>query len=103
MILSTLRKTLPEIIAQEIVSVQPMVMPTVETRGWILVDQVKEIVLPPPPEGYVTVDVNNEILEWILTHDECHWHDGIVPAYNGHMTRLNITNELYSWLLLRWS
>jgi hypothetical protein len=59
--------------------------------------------LPEPPKGYLTVDVDFEISKWIEEQPLYMWKHGDVPAYAANKDRYTISEELYTWLTVRWT
>ncbi len=102
------RKVYPGMVAKQLAGVQSMSNVGIsEIFRWArdkyyLVEQTVDG-LPPPPTGYVTVDVITNIGQWIEQHPISMWKPGDVPAYNGMMDRYTISEELYTLLVLRWS
>lgn len=95
-----IRKTLPTLIAQEIVGVQPMFLP--EKR---LTYEVVEDILADRP-GHSIVFVNVEIGHWIESQPVHMWkyydidRDTEKWAVKSHYV---ISDELLMWLKLRWT
>ena len=96
------RKYMPGVIAQEIVSVQPMTDVFKPRPKFMLVDQPVDK-LPAPPEGYLTVDVAGEVAMWIEEQAIHMWKHGDVPAYAFGMERYTVSEQLYTMMALRWS
>ena len=96
-----IRKVMPTVIAQDIVGVQPMTMPKYLDKV-LVVDQTIDK-LPAPPEGHLTVDVDWEVAKWIESQPIHMWKYGDVPAYSASRERYTISEQLYTWLTLRWS
>ncbi len=94
-----LRKTLPTLIAQEIVGVQPMVSPKMLTY-----EVVDDILFDRP--GYTIVFVNIEVGHWIESQPAHMWkyydidRDTEKWAVKSHYV---VSDELLTWLKLRWS
>jgi hypothetical protein len=92
-----IRKILPKLIAQDIVGVQPM---DLTPPKWVTVTNHNETV----PEGYVVVDVNREVSHWIEQQALYMWKHGELKATRpGFWDRYIISEELLTWLSLRWS
>ena len=92
-----IRKHLHTTIAQDIVSVQPM----------NLIPQTKWQVLTeynlPLPKGYLTIDVKKEISDWIEQQPLHMWKHGEPGVMLGYYSRYIISEELLTWLTLRWT
>lgn len=71
-------------------------------KEFLLIDPVKDK-LPPPPDGYVTVDVTYPAFQWLETQPISEWKYDNIPAYSGHMDRFIISERLFTLLVLRWS
>ena len=97
-----IRKVMPGIIAQEIAGVQPMTDIFKPRQKFIKVDQTVDK-LPAPPEGYLTVDVAGEVALWIEEQPIYMWKHGDVPAYSFGMERYTVSEQLYTWMSLRWT
>lgn len=96
-----IRNVVPTLIAQEIVGVQPMTMPK-KLPKFMVVDQTADN-LPAAPEGYLTVDVDFEVSLWIQDQPAYMWKFGEIPAYSGSRDRFTISDQLYTWMTLKWS
>lgn len=98
------RKMMPGIIAQEIVGVQPMSGVDQEPvrPKFRRVDQVPDG-LPPPPDGYITVDVGYEVARWLNDQPIHMWKFCDVPAYSMSMERYTVSEQLYTMMALKWS
>lgn len=96
-----IRTVLPMVTAESIVNVQQMHNPFNNTK-FIKVNQSKDH-LCNPPDGYVTIDVITDISIWIEKQPIHMWKYGDVPAYSGHMDRFTISEELYTWLVVKWT
>lgn len=92
-----IRKVMPQIIAQDIVGVQPMnLMPP----KWRRTASYSEHV----PDGYVVVDANREISAWIEEQALHMWkHAELQQLTPGLYDRYIISEELLTWLALRWA
>ena len=95
-----IRKVMPQIIAHDIVGVQPMnLMPP----KWKRTASYSEHV----PDGYVVVDANKEISVWIEEQALHMWKHGELSKLDilrpGLYDRYIISEELLTWLTLRWS
>ena len=97
-----IRKIMPAVIAQEIVGVQPMTDVFKPRPKFIRVDQTVDK-LPKPPEGYLTVDVAGEVAMWLEEQPIHMWKHGDVPAYAFGMERYTVSEQLYTWMALKWS
>ena len=90
---------MPKVIAQDIVGVQPM---GIEIPKWKSVP-----VYEPVPDGYVVIDANREISTWIEEQALYMWKHGELQTLDilrrGFYDRYIISEELLSWLTLRWS
>ena len=88
---------MPKVIAQDIVGVQPM---GIEIPKWKSVSVYSE----PIPDGYVVIDANREISAWIEEQALYMWkHAELQQLTPGFYDRYIISEELLSWLTLRWS
>jgi hypothetical protein len=100
-LLPMIRNLMPKVIAQEIVGVQPMDFP--KDPKWKVVTEYVETV----PDGYVVVDANKEISVWIEEQALHMWKHGELSKLDilrpGFYDRYIISEELLSWLTLRWS
>lgn len=109
-LLSTIRKVMPSVLANEVTGVQPMTGATGQvfdikyewSKPFRLVDQVLDG-LPPPPDGYLTVDVNWEVARWLNNQPIDMWKLCDVPAYSMSMERYTISEKLYTMMALKWS
>ena len=109
-LLPMIRKTLPEIIAQDIAGTQPMSVDVAQVfnikpkylEKILVVDQTVDK-LPAPPAGHLTVDVDWEVSQWIQQQPIHMWKFGDVPAYSGARDRFTVSEQLYTWMTLRWS
>ena len=54
-------------------------------------------------DGYVVIDANKEISDWIETHPIHMWKHGELKNYTGFYDRYIISEQLLMWLKLRWS
>ena len=108
-ILPIMKKVVPGLIANEIISVQPMTGPvgqifTMRTR---YTTQYFERVAPDEygninvPDGYCVVDVNTPIGEWIQAQPIHHWKDA--ESLTFLRDRYVISDVLYTAMSLRWS
>lgn len=96
-LLPMIRKVMPKIIAQDIVGVQPM---NLNPPKWTSITEHNEII----PKGYVVVDVNREVSAWIEEQALCMWkHGELKTVMAGFYDRYIISEELLSWLILRWA
>lgn len=71
-------------------------------RQFLLINPVKDG-LPPPPDGYVTIDATYPVFQWLEQQPLSEWKFDDVPAYSGHCDRFIISEQLYTLLVLRWS
>ena len=109
-LLPMIRKTLPGVIAQDIVGVQPMATDVAQVfsikskylEKILIVDQTVDK-LPAPPAGHMTVDVDWEVAQWIQKQPIHMWKFGDVPAYSSARERFTVSEQLYTWMTLRWS
>jgi hypothetical protein len=96
-LLPMIRKVMPQIIAQDIVGVQPMNM---NFPKWRQLSAYSETV----PDGYVVVDADREISAWIEEQALHMWkHGELKQLAPGFHDRYIISEELLTWLTLRWS
>lgn len=108
MIMPAIRKLMPSVIAQDIVSVQPMTSPNglvfdikyEAPKSFVRVDASKDG-LPLPPEGYIAVDVNWEVARWISEQPIHMWKFRDAPAYSPVMERYTISEKLYTLMAVR--
>ena len=111
-IISILKKAMPTTIAQDIISVQPMTAPLgriftvldgrVGFSKFALANNQDEC-LKYPGEHYA-VDIRPEVEQWLVEQGNYNWkyaeeNDDLHIAF----TRVIITAELYTWLIMRWS
>lgn len=95
-----IRKVLPTIIAQDIVGVQPMVLPKKLTYE-VMEDGWEKTA----PHGHTAIMTNVEIAHWIEKQPAHMWkyidieNDGKTYALNNYFF---VSNELLTWLKLRW-
>ena len=109
-LLPMIRKVMPSVLAKEIIGVQPMTgsngqvfdMTYTVPKSFRLVDHILDG-LPPPPDGYLTVDVNWEVARWLKDQPIHMWKFCDVPAYSMSMKRYTISEKLYTMMALRWS
>ena len=96
-LLPMIRKVMPQIIAHDIVGVQPMnLMPP----KWKHTASYSEHV----PDGYVVIDANREISAWIEEQALHMWkHAELQQLTPGLYDRYIISEELLTWLALRWA
>ena len=90
-----IRKTMPGIIAQDIISVQSMEV-TIPKPYEVLPDH-----FPPAPEGHLVIDANYEISAWIQDQPihMWKWHDDCASERNKF--RFYISEKLYTLLAMR--
>ena len=98
--LPMIRKVLPATIAQEIVGVQPMVMPKMITYQ-VLTDGWEKTC----PAGHVAIMTNVQIAHWI-EQQPVHMWKYIDLEKDGREFQLNthffISDQLLTWLKMRW-
>ena len=107
---SLIRNSLPGLIAQEIAGIQPMPSDVAKVFGIkpkylekiLVVDQTVDK-LPAPPAGHMTVDVDWEVSQWIQQQPIHMWKFGDVPAYSGARDRFTVSEQLYTWMTLKFS
>lgn len=96
-LLPLIRKILPDVIAQEIISVQPMISPV--APPYVILENH----FPPAPEGHLIIEANFEISSWIQ-NQPIHmwkWHeDWAAPPGKD---RFYISKKLYTLLSLKWT
>ena len=96
-LLPILRKMIPSIIAQDIVSVQPM--STIAPKPYeILPDH-----FPPAPVGHLVIDASFKVSAWIQ-EQPIHmwkWHEDCKTPFGLH--RFYISEKLYTLLAIKWS
>ena len=105
-----IRNHLPGIMAQEIAGIQPMPSDVAKVFGIkpkylekiLVVDQTVDG-LPAAPAGHMTVDVDWEVSEWIQQQPVYMWKFGDVPAYSGARDRFTVSEQLYTWMTLKFS
>lgn len=95
-LLPIIRKHMPTLIAQNIVGVQPMNLTL--PRYQIVSDSNT-----PVPNGYIKIDVRKEISDWIEQQPIYMWKHGEPGVMVGFYNRYIISEELLSWLILRWA
>lgn len=93
-----IRKVMPAIVAQDIVGVQPM--SAINAEPIVVVEPNQP---PGPPEGYLTVDVLGEVALWIEEQPIYMWKHGDIPAYAFGRERYTVSEQLYTWMRLKWS
>lgn len=95
-----IRKILPTVIAQEIVGVQPMVMPKKLTY-----EVLDESWAKTAPYGHTAITTNVEIAHWI-EKQPVHMWKYIDLETNGKEFALNtyffVSDQLLTWLRMRW-
>lgn len=110
-----LRKLLPATIAKDIVSVQPMTQPLIGNiftvrngkvgfKNYIMVPNQNECVLYDTPGcTYYAVDVRPEVDTWIQEQPRYMWkHAEEIEDCHSSLTRYIISEELLTWMTLRW-
>ena len=93
-----IRNVLPTTIAQDIVGVQPMTLPLRMAPPYQIAEQYTEVV----PQGYVVINANREVSQWIEQQPLHHWKHGELTNIPGFWERFIISEELFTWLKLRW-
>ena len=90
-----IRKTMPGIIAQDIISVQSMGV-TIPKPYEVLPDH-----FPPAPAGHLVIDANSKVSAWIQDQPihMWKWHDDCKTTLGKH--RFYISEKLYTLLAMR--
>lgn len=105
-----IRHSLPGLIAQDLAGIQPMPADVAKVFGMkpkylekiLVVDQTVDK-LPAPPAGHMTIDVDWEVSEWIQQQPIHMWKFGDVAAYSGTRDRFTVSEQLYTWMTLKFS
>ena len=95
-LLPMIRKLHPQIVAQDIVGVQPMG----EIAKWERASNYSHL---PIPDGYTHINVNREIAQWIEEQPLYQWRHGELGRLAGFYDSFIVSEELLSWLTLRWA
>jgi hypothetical protein len=95
-LLPLIRKHLPTLIADDIISVHPM---NLTLPKYQIVAESNT----PVPSGYLKIDVRKEISDWIEQQPIHMWKLGEPGVMLGFYNRYIITEELFTWITLRWS
>jgi hypothetical protein len=95
-----IRNFLPTIISEDIVGVQPMTEFPIPKKmpAYREPTEYNEQV----PKGYLVVDVNREISQWIEEQPIYHWKHGQLEQLTGFWDRYIISEKIYTWMKLRW-
>ena len=92
-----IRKLHPQIVAQDIVGVQPM---NLAPPKW---ERARDNPRLPIPDGYIHINVNREIAQWIESQPLHQWKHGELGRLAGFYDSFIVSEELLAWLILRWS
>ena len=110
-----IRKVMPSIIAQDIVGIQPMTAATskvftvkygkVSFENYVMVENQNECVLYDTPGcTHYAVDVRPKVEEWLIEQPRHMWKYA-EETEDCHLsyTRFIISEELLTWMTLRWT
>ncbi len=95
-----IRNMMPTLLAEDIVGVQPMSidLPLKKMPKYREPAEYNEQV----PRGYLVIDVDREISQWIEEQPIYHWKHGELTNVPGFWDRYIISEQLFTWLKLRW-
>lgn len=95
-----IRNMMPTLLAEDIVGVQPMSidLPLKKMPKYREPAEYNERV----PQGYLVIDANKEVSQWIEEQPVYHWKHGQLEQLTGFWDRYIISEKLYTWLKLRW-
>ena len=96
-LLPMIRKVMPSVIAQDIVGVQPM---DLTPPKWERASDHSHLAIP---DGYIHINVNREIAQWIEEQPLDQWKHGELGRLAGFYDSFIVSEQLLSWLILRWS
>ena len=88
---------MPQVIAQDIVGVQPM---NLTPPKWERARDNSRLTIP---DGYIHINVNREIAQWIEEQPLHQWKHGELGRLAGFYDSFIVSEELLAWLILRWS
>lgn len=94
-----IRNITPTTLAQDIVGVQPMSgfpIPRIMPKYQQSTEYTGHV-----PDGYLVMDADREISQWIEQQPIYHWKHGY-ERVAGFWDRYIISEQLYTWLKLRW-
>ena len=91
-----IRQLTPQVVAQDIVGVQPMG----PIAKWARARDYSHL---PIPDGYIHINVNREIAQWIEEQPLDQWKHGELGRLAGFYDSFIVSEQLLSWLILRWS
>lgn len=98
-LLPMIRRVIPTVIAHDIVSVQPMTMPTSTFVKYKTIDKHDLTV----PDNYVAINVDREVAQWIETQPLHMWKHGEMKVMPQFYDQYIVSEELLSWITLKWS
>jgi hypothetical protein len=96
-----IRNFMPSLLAADIIGTQPMSidLPSKMAPKYREPAQYNEQV----PKGYLVIDANREVSQWIEEQPIYHWkHGQLEQMSSGLWDRYIISEKLYTWLKLRW-
>lgn len=102
-----IRKIMPNVLAQDIVGVQPMTGPagSVFTVKSKYLPKYQRIDVDGIPAGHYGIDVDFEVQLWIEQQPIHMWKyfDGPEDMRAAGRQQFLVSEQLYNWMLMRWS